>query len=243
MFPTSCLSGCLTGAFLACFELFILVAEVMALKIKQSNDIHGITVRSNNNVREFKISQLADDTIIFVNSINSANVALKVVKDFECYAGPSLNIMKTKAITMQPQEQFIGELNWSDEPIKYLGIYLTRNEHESEQLNWFSKLEKVKSILKFWKMRNLTMYGKVVILKSLIISQFVYVSSVLPFPSKIVSDLNKLIHHFLWNSNRDKVKRTVLLNPVEKGGMNMIHVESKLQSIYLSWFANYIIKI
>ena len=138
--------------------LFILVAEVMALKIKQSNDIHGITVRSNNNVREFKISQLADDTIIFVNSINSANVALKVVKDFECYAGPSLNIMKTKAITMQPQEQFIGELNWSDEPIKYLGIYLTRNEHESEQLNWFSKLEKVKSILKFWKMRNLTMY-------------------------------------------------------------------------------------
>ena len=74
-------------------------------------------------------------------------------------------------------------------------------------MNWFAKLEKVRSILKFWKMRNLTIYGKVVILKSLIISQFVYVSSVLSFPWKIIIELNKLIYNFLWNSNREKVNR------------------------------------
>ena len=85
-------------------------------------------------------------------------------------------------------------------------------------------------------MRNLTIYGKVVILKSLIISQFVYVSSVLPFPRKIIIELNKLIYNFLWNSNREKVKRSILLNPVKKDGLSMIDIQAKFQSIYLSWF-------
>ena len=198
--------------------LFILVAEVMALKIKQNNNIHGITVCSSktDHQKEFKISQLADDTVIFVKSIKSANIALKEIKKFGNFAGPSLNIMKTNAVSMQSQEHCINKLDWSEEPVKYLGIYLTKNKYQSEQLNWFAKLEKVRSILKFWKMRNLTIYGKVVILKSLIISQFVYVSSVLPFPRKIITELNKLIYNFLWNSNREKVKRSILLNPVKK---------------------------
>ena len=221
--------------------LFLLVAEVMALKIKQNKDIHGITVCSSksNISKEFKISQLADDTVIFLDSINSANIALEDVKRFGFFAGPSLNLMKTTAMTVQPQTEFIKDLKWNDEPIKYLGIYLTRNKTESEQLNWFSKLEKVKAILKFWKMRNISIYGKVVILKSLIISQFVYVASVLPTPQKLVKDLNKLLFNFIWNSKREKVKRSVLLNPIESGGLGMFDVLTKFKSLYLSWFINY----
>ena len=172
--------------------LFILVAEVMALKIKQNNDIHGIIVHSNksNMSKEFKISQLADDTVIFLNGIESANTAIEEVKQFGIFAGPSLNFMKTNALSIQPQSEFVNGLNWSDEPIKYLGIYLTRNNIESERMNWFEKLSKVKSILNFWKLRNLTIYGKVLILKALIISQFVYTASVLPVPHKLIIDLN-----------------------------------------------------
>ena len=221
--------------------LFILVAEVMALKIRQNKDIRGITVHSSksNISKEFKISQLADDTVIFLDSIKSANIALEDVKMFGHFAGPSLNMIKTNAMTVQPQTEFIKDLKWNDEPIKYLGIYLTKNKTESERLNWFSKLEKVKSILKFWKMRNLSVYGKVVILKSLIISQFVYVASVLSIPQKFVAELNKLLYNFIWNSRREKVKRSVLLNPVEKGGLGMINVLAKFKSLHLLWFINY----
>ena len=41
--------------------LFLLVAEVAAVLIRQSNDIHGIYV----NEQEISMSQLADDTTLF----------------------------------------------------------------------------------------------------------------------------------------------------------------------------------
>ena len=118
-------------------------------------------------------------------------------------------------------------------------MYLTSDKKESERLNWFMKLQKVKSILNFWKMRNLTYYGKVVILKSLILSQFVYVASVLPIPPKLVVDLNKLMYNFLWNSKREKVKRAVLINDTIKGGLRMIDLKSKFQSLHLSWLSKF----
>ena len=222
--------------------LFLLVVEVMALKVKQNKNIHGITVSSTKSEfqREFKISQLADDTVIFVDSVNSANIALEEVKKFGYVAGPCLNILKTNAVAIQSETQKVKELEWTDEPVKYLGVYLTRNKNESEQLNWFCKVEKVKSILKYWKMRNLSFYGKVLILKSLIISQFVYVASVLPVPETIIIELNRLLYNFLWNSKREKVKRSVLLNPVEKGGLGMIDLKTKFQALQLSWFTNFL---
>ena len=82
--------------------LFILVAEVMALKIKQNSYINGITVCSNktDHQKEFKISQLADDTVLFVNSIKSANIALKEINNF---AEPSLNIIKQTHYQCNPK--------------------------------------------------------------------------------------------------------------------------------------------
>ena len=84
-------------------------------------------------------------------------------------------------------------------------------------------------------MKHLTYYGKVVVLKSLVISQFVYVASILPIPQKLFVDLNKLMYNFLWNSKREKVKRTVLINDIEKGGLGMVDLNSKFQSLHLSW--------
>ena len=60
--------------------LFILVAEVMAVKIKQNTNIKGISISLKNPpvVEEnIKISQLADDTVIFVNAIEDGNTAIK----------------------------------------------------------------------------------------------------------------------------------------------------------------------
>ena len=61
--------------------LFVLIAEVMTKKIKQNENIKGIIIpnviqteyESNH---EVKISQLADDTVVFVNSVESGNTAL-----------------------------------------------------------------------------------------------------------------------------------------------------------------------
>ena len=61
-----------------------MIITIMALKIKQNNNIDGITVVSTDTgiSKEFKISQLADDTVLFLNNIQSANISLEEVKHF-----------------------------------------------------------------------------------------------------------------------------------------------------------------
>jgi hypothetical protein len=45
--------------------IFIIVAEILAIKIRSSKDIHGITVKNDNVINKLKITQLADDTTLF----------------------------------------------------------------------------------------------------------------------------------------------------------------------------------
>ena len=41
-----------------------------------------------------KISQLADDTVVFVDYVESCNTALDEIEQFGKFAGPKLNIKK-----------------------------------------------------------------------------------------------------------------------------------------------------
>ena len=225
--------------------LFLLVAEVLTQKIKQNFDIKGITVPNTLHINqeqlyEVKISQLADDTVVFVNSIKSGNIALKEIESFGKIAGPKLNLAKTNVITIFPQNECLQDLNWTTDPVKYLGIYISRNKGITEQMNWDNKLKKIQNVINMWKHRNLTLYGKVVVLKSLVVSQIVYLATALYVPKTFIQSLEKTMYNFLWGSKREKVKRSICINSVEQGGLDMIDLKSKLQSLKLSWITKYL---
>jgi len=74
--------------------LFIVSAEVLANKIRQDSNVRGIKVFG----KEIKLSQFADDTTLFNADIESLEMALKIVGDFERTAGLSLNVKRTKAL-------------------------------------------------------------------------------------------------------------------------------------------------
>ena len=59
--------------------LFILVAETIALKLKAEKKIQGIMVGET----EYKICQMADDTTLFMKSIESITMAIQVFQEFE----------------------------------------------------------------------------------------------------------------------------------------------------------------
>ena len=179
--------------------LFLLVVEVLAMKIRNNNKIIGIQVPTHEKElkTEIKISQLADDTTIFVDSVQSGNEAMKEVQAFGLYAGPKLNFTKTQVIDVNADfQECIRGLQWAEEPVKYLGVFVSRKNENLEHLNWFIKLEKIKKIINLWKMRNLTYYGKVTIIKSLLVSQLVYVATVYTVPPKFVTELNKILFTF-----------------------------------------------
>ena len=78
----------------------------------------------------------------------------------------------------------------------------------------------MKSLLNLWYPRNLTLYGRITILKSLAISKLVYNTSVLTFPSKFVNMVNQAITQFVWNK-KVKIKQKTMIGPREKGGLDM----------------------
>ena len=89
-------------------------------------------------------------------------------------------------------------------------------------------------------MRKLTLYGKVVVIKHLVMSQIVHTATAVPIPPKIIKRINKLAYTFLWNSKTEKVKRNICHNPEVEGGLGMIDLESKCRSLRLSWIHKYL---
>ena len=51
-------------------QIFIIVAEVLAIKIRNTANITGIPVKSGEIINTIKISQLADDTTLFLKNEN-----------------------------------------------------------------------------------------------------------------------------------------------------------------------------
>ena len=106
------------------------------------------------NKTEIKIhvSQLADDTTLFVDSIQSGNEAMKEVTAFGMYAGPKLNFVKTQTLALNCDfQECVDGLQWSEEPVKYLGVFMSIKNENLEHLNWFTKLDEIKRIVNMWK--------------------------------------------------------------------------------------------
>ena len=115
-------------------------------------------------------------------------------------------------------------IKWPKTPIKALGVYFTYDQKLLKEKNFIERLDSIKKLINIWSSRGLSLYGKVTIIKSFLISKFVYVCSVLPTPKEVVSELNRLLFKFLWNGV-DKVTRVSAINDYERGGLKMIDVD------------------
>ena len=82
--------------------------------------------------------------------------------------------------------------------------------------------------------RGLSLYGKITVIKSLIIPKFVYIASLLSTPKGVIQELNRLIFKFLWKGV-DKVTRLSTKNDYQRSGLKMIDPETMVKLLRLSW--------
>ena len=88
-------------------------------------------------------------------------------------------------------------IKWPDEPIKALGVYYSYDIKLLHAKKFVERLDSFKKLINICSSRGPSIYGKVTIIKSLIIPKFVYNSSLLPVPKEIVKELNQMIFTFL----------------------------------------------
>ena len=76
------------------------------------------------------------------------------------------------------------------------------------------------TLLNIWYPRNLTLYGRITILKTLALSKLIYNTSMLSFPSSFINTVNQAIKSFICGKTA-KIKHTTMIGPKEKGVLNM----------------------
>ena len=168
--------------------LFILSAEILAKAIRKNPNIRGISINNN----DIKISQYADDTTFILDGSREVLIsALRVLDEFSSLSGLKLNDTKTETLWIRSS---IGNdnlptpgysLKWPKEEVKTLGVWLSIHPDITFSDNYDEKLKNIKAILSCWKYRRLTLMGKIMVLKSLVVSQLTYILSPLPSNEKI----------------------------------------------------------
>ena len=78
----------------------------------------------------------------------------------------------------------IEGIKWYEKPIKTLGVYFGNNKEDCDKLNWENKIVKMNSLFFSWGKRNLTILGKIMIIKALVIPIFTFVASACVVPDK-----------------------------------------------------------
>ena len=199
--------------------LFVVVIESLAIAIRKNPAIRGIMIGK----KETKLLQYADDmTALF-----------DLLEVFKKPSGLMINTTKTEGMWIgSPRENKAKPfgIKWPNKPIKALGVHYTYDLKLLHEKNFIERL--VKKLINIWSSRGLSIYGKVTIIKSLIIPKLVYISSLLSTPKEIIQELNRLLFKYLWKGT-DKVTRLSAINEYENGGLKMIDLESMIQSLRL----------
>ena len=215
--------------------LFVLAVEILSIAIRAiSCDIKGIQIAD----REIKLSQYADDTTVFCKDIFSLEKLLDLLSTFGDCSGLKLNVAKSEAMWLGKtanEKDMPFDVKWPRRPIYALGTAFSYNRNLCETENFTSKINKLQKLFNIWSQRDLSLYGRILITKTLGLSKLIYSSACVQTPARVSDIVNKLVVNFIWNGKKPKIKRDTLIGPKDKGGLELPDYEIVTKSLQCAW--------
>jgi len=225
--------------------LFNLCVSVLAAALQYHPNIKGLSI----NDTEYLLTQFADDiTLILDGTENTMRNVFDILAKYESCSGLKVNIDKTKAVWIGKHcgsnREICNEIkvNWiKDSKFKSLGIEYDLTTEDITENNYTNRLEKIKKLLSTWSWRNLTIFGKLTVIKNLAIPMLVHLFRALPTPSEeFFKELENICYKFIWNNKPDKIRRSVLISNHVDGGIKMLHLKSFCKSMKSFWITKMI---
>ena len=213
--PITLERGCRQGDPLSPY-IFVICAEILSHVFREMDVIRGIRMHGE----ESKVSQYTDDTTLLVREdIHDQTITniIRVLNWFKDISGLDINKEKTKVVKLGALRgsniKWQGKFGfyWSNK-FEILGIhYDMTNLNAITDLNIRRKLGEIQQLIRIWSSRNLTPYGKVTIIKSLLIPKITHMLLSLPSPSlSCFKEINNVISKFLWCGKPPKWKKEIL---------------------------------
>ena len=113
--------------------------------------------------------------------------------------------------------------------VKILGIHFTYDYRVKQKLDFDELITSIKNKLRIWKRRDLTIIGRIQIVKTFIIPICLSRASMICLDKEFVKEANKIIFKFIWKG-KDKIKRLALISDIEDGGLKAPHLDSIIKT-------------
>ena len=126
-------------------------------------------------------------------------------------------------------------MKWTNGPIHTLGLTISNDPDVIMEEDFMPRLKAFDNVLSIWHSRGLSLKGKVTILKSLGLPKLLYPMSVLPIPESVVSTVDNMILDFVWGTKRPKIKKNVIIQNIDQGGLKVPHFATMVEANRISW--------
>ena len=212
--------------------LFLLAIEILANAVREDLSLKGFKFGK----QEVKQILYADDITLFVKDIDSVNRLQYIFAEFENISGLKINKGKTNFVWLgkeknKPNVPLFGNLV---QEIKILGVYFALDVRIKEDMNYKEILSKIKRLLGWWKQRDLTLMGKVHLMKTYALSKLNYISSLIVVPKWVLSEVEKITFEFLWNG-KDRIRRNTICQDYKNGGIRMTNYSLYVKAQRILW--------
>ncbi|CAH9059413.1 unnamed protein product [Cuscuta epithymum] len=226
--------------------LFILASEAFSRGIKWHME-HGSIKQYWMGSFGYSISHLgfADDLLIFLNGEARSLVNFnKFLNSYQRASGQTINLQKSSFLCGRKARagliSHILGMQEADLPIKYLGVPLHKGINRVSYC--MDLIHKFDQKLSTWKQNNLSMAGRLILVKHVLNTIPLHILAADKLPKKVVSIIDKKMACFFWGSSNEKKKYhwiswSKLCYPTEEGGIGIRHLSDieKAFSLKLWW--------
>ena len=220
----------------AASPLYILQQEPFLLRVRQV--CRG--VRIGRNISSFcQVDEaFSDDETIVGTDISDVVKFEGEMRKFEAQSGAILN--RTRKSKLMYIGSWAGRQDspfpWLPvvEELKVFGLVLTPHYRTTLGRTWEEVLKGFRKTIFSWRDRNLdSMFERAEVARMFAQSKLWYVSQVLPLPGSYAKKFESLLSSFLFRGKPERLKLEELFLPCSKGGLGLIDVRNKADSLFL----------
>ena len=102
-------------------------------------------------------------------------------------------------------------------------------------MNFCDSIKNIANVIILWRIRKLTLEGKITIFKSLAISKIVYLALLTTAPNSVIEELKQIQKMFLCGNKKPRNKHDTLCNQFKDGDFKNVHTVYKAFSLKCSW--------
>lgn len=208
--------------------IYVLFIEPFALKIREDLRINGISIPGCK--ESVKVSQYADDTVIFISDMFSGQVVFKTIDLFGQAAGSLLALHKCWGIWLGPWrtrgDKPFG-INRTNDCRKVCGVFFGNGDTSSA--NWNKVLGKLSKAANIVSCRNLSLRARSNCLQVLLCSKIWYVATAITVPPEILTKFQKIVFEYFWGKIPEWVNWGTMHLDFRDGGYRVVNIKGTIQ--------------